>query len=302
MPTQLLDIADDIDVLRGRALEVEELSGGLTNKNYRVRTDDGGDYVVRVSEASTGMLAIDRDHERANTTTAWHSGVGAPVVAAVPERNALVVQFLSGRTLESSDVQNHDMIPRIAASLRLLHGGGDFEGVFDMRAIRRYYLSVVMDKGFRLPDGYLELMPAVEQLEDAMKPGNEPLVPCNNDLLAANFIDDGERIWIIDYEYSGMNEASFELGNVASESGLDDDATAWLTECYWGQRLTHKVARAQAWSLLARYGWTLWASIQAGSSSIDFDFWTWGMAKYDSARAELTGPRLQQIISDLDVP
>jgi len=302
MPTQLLAIADDIDVLRGRALQVEELVGGLTNKNYRVRTDDGGDYVVRIYEPTTGLLAINRENERANTVTAWHAGVGAPVVAAVPERNALVVQFLTGRTLEATDVQDPAMIPRIASSLQMLHTGGEFQGVFDMRTIRRYYLSVVMDRGFRLPDDYLELMPAVEQLEEAMRPGNESLVPCNNDLLAANFIDDGERVWVIDYEYSGMNEASFELGNVASESGLDDEATAWLAECYWGERLPHKVARAQAWSLLARYGWTLWASIQDGSSSIDFDFWSWGMAKYESARTELTGPRLPQIISALDVP
>ena len=106
-------------------------------------------------------------------------------------------------------------------------------------------------------------------------------------------------MWIIDYEYSGMNEASFELGNVASESGLDDAATAQLVECYWGRASQHKLARAQAWSLLARYGWTLWASIQDGSSTIDFDFWSWGMAKYTSARDELLGPRFGELVEGL---
>jgi thiamine kinase-like enzyme len=191
------------------------------------------------------------------------------------------------------------VIPRAAEAVRRLHAGPPFEGSFDMRALRRRYLGLVRERGFRLPDGYLALEPLVERLEDAMRPGDEPLVPCNNDLLAANFIDDGERIWLIDYEYSGMNEASFELGNIASESALDDAQAEQLVTAYWGRPDPVKLARAQAWSLLARYGWTLWASIQDGASTIDFDFWGWGMEKYASAHAELTGPRLDALLAGL---
>jgi thiamine kinase-like enzyme len=290
---------DRLDVLRGRQRQVDELGGGLTNRNYRVRTDDGGDYVVRVSETSTGLLAIDRGNERHNTRVAWQSGVGAPVVEALPDENVLVVGFLTGRTFGPEDVRDHATIPRIAEAVRTLHQGSPFVGEFDMRRIRRYYLSVVQERGFRLPEDYLELSARIEALEDAMRPGDEALVPCNNDLLAANFIDDGDRIWLIDYEYSGMNEASFELGNLASESFLDLDALELLVTSYWGRRSREKLARARAWSLLARYGWTLWASIQDGSSPIDFDFWSWGMEKYDSARAELLGPDFDAIVAGL---
>lgn len=295
----LSEVAERIDVLRGRRLQVDLLTGGLTNTNYRVRTDDGGDYVVRVSETSTGLLAINRSNERANTVAAWQSGVGAPVVQALPDVDVLVVGYIDGRTYDAVDVRDHTTIPRITQALRLLHEGPAFVGTFDMRQIRRRYLDVVLDKGFRLPPDYLSLHDKVQELEDAMRTTDEPLVPCNNDLLAANFIDDGTKIWIIDYEYSGMNEASFELGNVASESGLDDEATAWLVESYWGRGTQAKLARAQAWSLLARYGWTLWASIQDGASTIDFDFWAWGMQKYESARAQLLGPEHRTIMAGL---
>ena len=132
-----------------------------------------------------------------------------------------------------------------------------------------------------------------------MTVGAETLVPCNNDLLAGNFIDDGERLWLIDYEYSGMNEPSFELGNIASEAFLDLPATELLVSSYWGRDSEVKLARARAWSLLARYGWTLWAAIQAGASTIDFDFWSWGMQKYESARAELQGQQFDQIRNGL---
>ena len=278
------------DVEKEILIEQEQYLRGLPNLSRMV------------SEASTGLLAIDRDNERHNTRAAWEAGVGAPVVESLPDDHVLVVGFLEGRTLAPEDVRDPETIPRIAAALRTLHAGPAFAGDFDMRRIRQYYLSVVRDRGFRIPDGYLELMPRVAALEDAMRPGDEPVVPCNNDLLAANFIDDGDRIWIIDYEYSGMNEASFELGNIASESALDLAATELLVTTYWGRSSASKLARARAWSLLARYGWTLWASIQDGSSPIDFDFWTWGMEKFETAAAELLGPEYDQIVAGLAAP
>jgi thiamine kinase-like enzyme len=295
---RLQSVLGRLRCLAGRTYEVSELGGGLTNANYRVTlTDDGrpGDYVVRVSANESGLLAIDRVNERLNTWRAAEAGVGAPVVEALPEDNVLVVGFLPGRTLEAADLRDPQMLPRAAAAVRALHGGPQFAGAFDMRSIRRRYLDIVVDSGFRLPADYHDLAPLVEALEDAMRPGDETLVPCNNDLLAANFIDDGDRVWLIDYEYSGMNEASFELGNIASESGLDVPTTQLLVDAYWGGTDPRKLARARAWSLLARYGWTLWASIQDSVSPIDFDFWSWGMEKYDSARGELLGPAYDEI-------
>jgi thiamine kinase-like enzyme len=123
----------------------------------------------------------------------------------------------------------------------------------------------------------------------AMGAHPEPTVPCNNDLLAENFIDDGERLWLIDYEYSGNNEPSFELGNIWSESNLSVEQLSALVEAYYGEPLRNKVARARLWGLMSKYGWTLWASIQDAVADIDFDYWQWGMEKYDRAVAEFTG-------------
>jgi thiamine kinase-like enzyme len=119
-------------------------------------------------------------------------------------------------------------------------------------------------------------------------------VPCNNDLLAANIIDDGTRLWLIDYEYSGNNEASFELANIWSESTLPDDALDLLVSSYWRAEDPAKVARARLWALMSKYGWTLWASIQASASPIDFDYWSWGMEKYDRAVTEFDSPQFDR--------
>ncbi len=148
----------------------------------------------------------------------------------------------------------------------------------------------MQEQGFRLPDRYLEFMPAVDRIAAALQVRDEGTVPCNNDLLAANFIDDGERVWIIDYEYAGNNDACFELGNIWSESTLDAEHLVELVDAYYGEHRDDKIARARLLGLMSKYGWTLWATIQASVSPIDFDFWSWGMEKYDRAVAEFDDP------------
>jgi thiamine kinase-like enzyme len=121
-------------------------------------------------------------------------------------------------------------------------------------------------------------------------------VPCNNDLLAENFIDQGDRIRLIDYEYSGNNEACFELGNIWSEAALPDDHLDALVAAYFGLPAPDKTARCRLLGLMAKIGWTLWAAIQDGVSPIDFDFWSWGMEKYDRALAEVADPGFSALL------
>jgi thiamine kinase-like enzyme len=184
----------------------------------------------------------------------------------------------------------------------VLHAGPRFEGDFDMFGTQRRYLSIVQDRGFRLPTRYVDLMPQADRIAEALAVRQEPTVPCNNDLLAANFIDDGDRLWVIDYEYGGNNDACFELGNIWSESHLSLDHLEVLVDSYYGQHLRHKVARARLLGLMSNFGWTLWASIQDAVSPIDFDFWTWGMEKFDRAVAEFDGPAYARLLDEATQP
>jgi len=280
------------------ATSVEPLAGGLTNVNYKV-TSPAGCFVVRISGKDTGLLAIDRENEAHNTRCAAEAGVGAPFVAYVPERDALVLEFLEGEVMDAETLRRGDRLPAIARACLQLHGGPRFLHDFDMFEIQRGYIQVVQERGFRLPDRYLEFEPQVRALEAAMRVRREPAVPCNNDLLAENFIDVGGTMRLIDYEYSGNNEPSFELGNIWSESNLSLDQLEELVAEYYGQRLVNKVARCRVWGLMSKYGWTLWGSIQDGISDIDFDFWGWAMEKYDRAVAEFDGPEFGQLLADV---
>ena len=273
-----------VELLKSRTL-ITELSGGLTNRNFRVDTAQGV-FVARVSSNSSDLLAIDRTSEFRNSTIAGNGAVGAQVLDFLPGEGLLLISFIPGKTFGADDVAAN--LPRIATSLRNLHALDSFDHEFNMFNTQRNYQKIVMDQGFRLPEGYVEFAPKVTEIKRAFEVLSEGLVPCNNDLLPGNFIDDGAKIWLIDYEYSGNNDACFEIGNVWAEAFLPLEALEELVSAYYGQHRPEKVARAWLWALMAKYGWTLWASIQSSVSDIDFDFWEWGMSKYDLARSEFT--------------
>jgi thiamine kinase-like enzyme len=283
--------------LAGERQQVSALAGGLTNLNFKVTTGRGS-FVARLWSDGGDLLGIDREHEYRNSLLAAAAGVGAPVIEYRPQDRLLVLGFIEGRTLADADVADPAMIPRIAAACRALHGAGRFAGDFDMFAIQASYYGVVTRAGMRIPAGYEELMPAFTAARRALAVRAEGTAPCNNDLLAANFIDDGDRIRLIDYEYSGNNDPCFELGNIAAECRLSADALAALVTAYYGRARRSRIARAELFGLVARYGWTLWGAIQHASSELDFDFWSWATERFEAAAAGFTSPALSRLLTE----
>jgi thiamine kinase-like enzyme len=289
---------DQTDSLSRRPRSVQELPGGLTNRNYKVTTPDGA-FVARLSSSGSELLAIDRDCEYRNSVIAADAGAGAPVVEYRPQDHMLVVRYIEGRTFGPADVADAGNIPRVADACRRLHSGGRFVNDFDMFDVQRRYLSVARSRGFRIPAGYDDLLPQCSAAEKALAVRGEGTVPCNNDLLAANFIDDGERIWLIDYELSGNNDACFELGNIGAESHLSGEALADLVTAYYGRARRSRIARARLLGLAAMYGWTLWGAIQNGASPIDFDFWGWAMERFEGAAAGFTAGDFPRLLEEV---
>jgi thiamine kinase-like enzyme len=292
----LAALFDQVPSLAGPPRSVQRLPGGLTNRNYKVTTP-AGTFVARVFSGG-GALAINRDHEHRNTAAAAAAGAGPPVIDYQPGLGVLVIGYVEGRTLTDADFQAPGILPRIAQACRRLHAAAPFGNDFDMFEVQPRYLAAVRTGGYRLPGGYEDLAPCFAAMRHALAARPAPVVPCNNDLLAGNFIDDGERLWLIDYEYSGNNDACFELGNIASECGLSADGLAELVTAYYGRPLRNKIARAALLGLAARYGWTLWGSIQAATSPLGFDFWSWAMERYEGAAAGMRGPGFGALLDE----
>jgi thiamine kinase-like enzyme len=282
--------------------QVEPLAGGLTNRIYKIVPSSGDPVVARMSAGKSGLLAIDRVAECHNAGAAARAGVGPEILLCEPEDGIAVIQWIDGRTFQDRDLDDSPNLTRIAATCRRLHGGPRFANDFDMFEVQRGYLDAVTQHRFRLPARYREFLPQVERIRAALAVRSEPTVPCHNDLLAANVMDDGDRLWFIDYEYAGNNDPCFELGNIWSEAALGVDRLAELVGAYYGSPSRSKVARARLLALMSKYGWTLWASIQDAVSEVDFDFWAWGMEKYERAVAEFDGPEFARLIDDVQQP
>ena len=298
---EVRDLLGQLHCLADRGFTVEELPGGLTNRNMKVTAGESR-LVVRICSRAAGLLSIDRDDEFYNSSVAARTGVGAPVIEYRPDLGVLVVGFLDARTCTAADLTDGDRLGRVAAACRRLHDGPRFRNHFDMFALQRHYLGIVRRRGFRVPPGYLQFLPYSRRIETVIRASGEAIVPCHNDLLAGNCLDDGERVWLIDYEYSGNNYPSFELGNLWSESALTLDHLDELLTSYYGRISARDVARARLQGLMSNYGWTLWACIQSAVAAIDFDFWSWGMGKYDRACSEFTGAAFEGLLDSAAEP
>ena len=273
---------------------VADLPGGLTNHNLRVTTRTG-DYVVRLTQSDAGLLGIDRDAEHANTRSAAEAGVGAHVVDYRPDLGMLVITFLPGKALTNESIGAPGVIARAADAIRRLHAGPRFTGDFDMFTRQAGYLALVREHGFSLPDGYDAFAPQWERVRRALAVRPAATVPCNNDLLAGNFIDDGQRVWLIDYEYSGNNDPAFELGNTATECDLSREQTDELVDGWAAEDPSFR-ARVDLQSLCSEYGWALWGFIQSATSPIDYDFHGWGMERYEKAVRRFTGDGFDDLL------
>ncbi len=286
----------------GREVRIESIAAGLTNQNFRVEVD-GAPRFVRLPGPSTELLAVDRANELHNTRAAAAAGVGPKVLDHDPASGALVLEWIDGRTMSNTVFGEPGTPERIAAALRRLHAGPRFRDDFNMFRLTEYYLGVVDQRSIRIPEGFLDRMPLVDRIEEALRARPLPTVPCHNDLLAENYLDDGTKLWIIDYEYSGNNDPTFELGNTAQELGFDATRQEELCAAYFGpDRFAREgpalLARMRLQMIMSDVGWTLWAAIQAAISSIDYDFGGWAEERWGRASAAFTKPDLEDHLAE----
>ena len=293
---------DRLASLAGRSWRQDDLPGGLTNVNLRVRSTDVGepfDVVVRWTRGNAEMLGIDREAEHDNAVAAYQAGVGAEVLEYRPELSIMVIAFLTGTSLTDGDFADPGVLRRSADAVRRLHAGPRFTGDFDMFRRQAGYLEVVREHGITLPAGYADHAAAWDDVRRALAAAPRPSVPCNNDLLAANYIDDGEQVWLIDYEYSGNNDACFELGNTTTECNFTEEQIDAWCEAYFGDPTPADRARVRVQALCSQYGWSLWGFIQEAVSAIDYDFHSFGLERYEKAAATFRGGGLPRLLEQV---
>lgn len=292
------EAVNKINDWKGKNISIHPLSGGLTNTNFKVEVD-GVPYFVRVPGESTELLAIDRNNEYHNSKAASEAGVGPKVIYHLSEYNIMVLEFLNGKTMSKDSLNETGMPTRMAQAIKKLNQGPRFYSDFNMFRLTEYYLRLCKERDIRVPAGYLDRSSTVTQIEKAMSINPLPTVPCNNDLLAENYIDDGRQLWLIDYEYSGNNDPTFELGNTCQEMQFNDGQINEVCTAYFGEAKPNMIARMKLNMIMSDVGWGLWAAIQANISTIDFDFWGWAEERWGRAVEKMDSKEFEGWLVDV---
>lgn len=253
----------------GQVRSIEPLEGGITNRNYRVLVGDAV-FVLRIPAETGSLLGIDRNVEHVVSRLAATAGVGPDVVAFIEPEGALVTRFVSGKPVTDADVHDPVMLQRIAHSLRRIHQSGAVDATFSAFRVVEAYAITATRHGGTLPPEFERAQPVAAKIEGAL-PHDAPVL-CHNDLLNANFIDDGATIRIVDWEYAGMGDRFFDFGNFAVNHQLSEIDEARLLAAYFGRATPAQQARLRLMRIMSDFREAMWGVVQSAISELDVDF------------------------------
>ena len=276
---------------------IEPLGGGITNHNFKVSFDSES-YALRIGGNDTELLGIARPAEHAAAQAAAAVGVGPEVVAFLEAEGVLVTRFVEGEPVPPERMRTPEGIARVVAALRPFHEGAKIPAIFDSFRIVETYAETAQAHGVRVPQAYAGAEKLAGRIERALGP--RPSSPCHNDLLNANFILDGERLWIVDWEYAGMGDVFFDLANFSVNHELDPDEDDELLRRYFGARRDDDAARLVVMRFMSDFREAMWGVVQQGISKLDFDFVDYAERHFERLQQTAAAPRFRAALHTLE--
>ena len=275
------------------------LSGGITNRNFLVTgAPDGSKYVIRLAGNDTHLLGISREVEHAATVAAAGVGVGPEVVAFVRPEGYLVTRFIEGRPIPEAEMRTPDRLRAIGDTLRRIHEGPAIPGLFVPLRIVEAYRALALSRGVAIPPEYELASSIARRIELAFLTSPVELRPCHNDLLNANFIDDGARLRIVDWEYAGMGDPFFDLGNFSINHELEPDQDEALLAAWAGEVRPSELARITLMRVVSDFREAMWGVLQQGISTLDVDFVAYAAEHFDRLLSVASRPAFERALTE----
>jgi thiamine kinase-like enzyme len=266
----------------GRTVVSRPLGGGITNHNFLLEVD-GESLVLRIGGKDTEALGIDRRAEVAAARMAADIGVGPEVVAVVEPEGYLVTRFIAGEAIPPERMRTTELIERLAPRLRAIHGAPPIPSRFNPHRVVETYASTAAGRGVKVPDDFTWAKMIADAIERARGPQRE--VPCHDDLLNANFIWAQDQVWIVDWEYAGMGDRVFDLGNLSVKHDFDLEQDEALVSAYFGRMERADLASVQLMRFMGAFFEAMWGVVQQGISELDFDFAGYAKENFDRMRS-----------------
>ena len=270
--------------------EPRPLDGGITNRNFRVRFA-GEELVLRVCDHGAEVLGIDRITEEIASRRAAAEKIAPPVVAFLSDVPALVTRWLPGGGLTPEEVRSPEVLRQVTRLLHRLHSCPALPTSFDVfRLVERQ-----RELAAALPESYGRVMDLAGRIEAALTGPEHEHVPCHNDLLTANFVLDGRRVCIVDWEYAGMNDRYFDLGNLSVNNGFDDEHDRALLELYFDEPVTEaRLASLQLFRIVSDFREAMWGAVQLRRSELDFDYAGYATEHFQRLERAAADPRVEE--------
>ncbi|MEO6469801.1 MAG: choline/ethanolamine kinase family protein [Acidimicrobiia bacterium] len=279
----------------GRAHVVSALSGGITNRNHVVDVD-GERFVVRVPGADTDELEIDRECEFVAASRAAELGIAPPVLGLFD--GCLVTRFVAGAEIPADQFRTPGTLDRLATILRRFHGSGTLDHSFDAFTVPLLHHDAAARRGVPIPPAYSRVAETVDEISRAFAVSPDPPVPCHNDLLRANVLRDGSQLWLLDWEYAGMNDRAFDLANLAVNNDLSATAEEHLVGEYHGRVTARTLARMRLMKIVSDAREAMWGVVQQGISTIDFDYHAYAEEKFDRLLTNASAAEYSRMLRD----
>lgn len=298
MAATISEVIDLIPDWIGELISIEPLSGGITNRNYKIVVG-GSLYFVSILGCDSQLLGIDWHNKVYNAKICSDAGLSPQVIHHFSEQKALVLEYLPLPLCTSESLHSHDVQRRLVHSLKVLHAGSRFLVDFDMVSLIKSYMGIIKDWELDFLDGFRDCTKLIWEIGEALAPYREHLVPCHNDLVPENLIDDGKRVFMLDFDYSGNNDPCFDLGSISLEANFSNTQIRELARAYFGQVSDKILARIHLHSILGDVGWSLWSQIQAEISEIEFDFDGYGTVRWYRTREKLESSQIDKSLRRL---
>jgi thiamine kinase-like enzyme len=266
------------------------LDGGITNRNYKLRLG-GEDLVLRLCDHGAEVLGIDRSTEEIASRRAAAEGIAPPVVAFLADVPALVTRWLPGGDVALEEMRTPGVLAQVAGMLRRLHATPALPTPFAI--FRLVEEQRALADG--LPHSYERLLALAHRIEAAASGPEHVPVSCHNDLLTANFVRDGARVCIVDWEYAGMNDRYFDLGNLSVNNGFDAEHDRALLELYFEEPVTEaRFASLQLFRIVSDFREAMWGAVQLRRSKLDFDYAAYANEHFTRLERAASDPRVEE--------
>jgi thiamine kinase-like enzyme len=276
---------------------VTPIEAGRTNRNFRVEVG-GAAFFLRLSDEETALLGIDRTAEYEAAIDAAAAGIAPEVVARIPELDCLITAWVPGEPLAEGDMEQEGVLADVAHVVRTIHAGPRLPCTFDPFRIVEDYRLVAQERGVRIPDAFGPALERAHLIEEAFAEAPFPECPCHNDLLADNFLRGQDGFWLVDYEYAGMGDPFFDLGNLSINNGLSGASQEALLGMMFDEVTDGHRARLQLMRIMSDFREAMWGVVQQGLSRLDIDYVAYADHHFDRLSRSVADERFAEWLRD----